>query len=83
MAEQIAAYCGSGLAGGVMFYVWRRMQEEDRRRVWLLYGWFSRLMLCGSCFGAVSWAARSKRRRRFFHRLNSCSIFINGAVVAR
>jgi hypothetical protein len=41
-----------------MFYVWRRMQEEDRRRVWLLYGWFSGLVLCGSCFGAVSWAAR-------------------------
>jgi hypothetical protein len=40
-----------------MFYVWRRMQEEDRRRVWLLYGWFSGLMLCGSCFGVVTWAA--------------------------
>ena len=45
------------MAGGVMFYVWRRMQEEDRRRVWLLYGWFSGLMLCGSCFGVVTWAA--------------------------
>jgi hypothetical protein len=41
-----------------MFYVWRRMQEEDRRRVWQLYGWFSGLMLCGSCFGAVAWSAR-------------------------
>jgi hypothetical protein len=40
-----------------MFYVWRRMQEEHRRRVWLLYGWFSGLMLCGSCFGVVTWAA--------------------------
>jgi hypothetical protein len=40
-----------------MFYVWRRMQEKDRRRVWLLYGWFSGLMLCGSCFGVVTWAA--------------------------
>jgi hypothetical protein len=33
------------------------MQEEDRRRVWLLYGWFSGLMLCGSCCGVVTWAA--------------------------
>ena len=34
------------------------MDEEGRQRVWRLYGWFTALMLCGSCFGAVSWAAR-------------------------
>ncbi len=31
--------------------------EEARRRVWRLYGRFCGLILCGSCFGAVSWAA--------------------------
>ena len=41
-----------------MFFLWRRMDEDDRRRVWRLYGWFSGLMMCGSCFGAVAWAAR-------------------------
>jgi hypothetical protein len=41
-----------------MFYRWRRMEEEDRARVWRLYGWFSGLMACGSCIGAVAWAAR-------------------------
>ncbi len=55
---QIAAYCVSALAGGTMFFLWRRMDEDDRRRVWRLYGWFSGLMMCGSCFGAVAWAAR-------------------------
>jgi hypothetical protein len=40
-----------------MFYRWRRMEEEDRGRVWRLYGWYSGLMACGSCFGAVTWAA--------------------------
>ena len=25
--------------------------------MWRLYGWFSGLMLCGSCFGAVAWGA--------------------------
>jgi hypothetical protein len=39
-----------------MFYRWRRM-EEDRGRVWRLYGWFTALMTCGSCVGAVAWAA--------------------------
>ena len=34
------------------------MEEEDRGRVWRLYGWFTALMACGSCFGAVAWAAR-------------------------
>jgi hypothetical protein len=40
-----------------MFYRWRRMGEEDRGRVWRLYGWFTALMACGSCFGAVAWTA--------------------------
>jgi len=33
------------------------MEEEDRRQVWLLYGWFSGLMCVGSVFGAVTWGA--------------------------
>jgi len=41
-----------------MFRLWWRMDEEGQQRVWRLYGWFTGLMLCGSCFGAVSWAAR-------------------------
>jgi hypothetical protein len=57
-AAQIALFCVSAVAGGVMFYRWRRMEEEDRRRVWRLYGWFTALMACGSCVGAVAWAAR-------------------------
>ena len=33
------------------------LEEEGRRRVWRLYGWFCGLVLCGSCFGAVAWTA--------------------------
>jgi hypothetical protein len=40
-----------------MLCLWRRMGEEDRGRLWQLYGWFSGLTTCGSCFGAVAWAA--------------------------
>jgi hypothetical protein len=39
-----------------MFWRWWRMEEEDRSRVWVLYGWFSGLMCVGSVFGAVTWA---------------------------
>ena len=55
---QVAAYCASAVAGGTMLCLWRRMGEEDRGRLWQLYGWFSGLTTCGSCFGAVAWAAR-------------------------
>jgi hypothetical protein len=40
-----------------MFFRWWRLGDEDRGKVWLLYGWFSGLMMCGSCVGAVTWAA--------------------------
>jgi hypothetical protein len=56
-AAQIAAFCASAWASGTMFCRWRRMDGEGRRGVWRLYGWFSGLMLFGSCFGAVAWGA--------------------------
>ncbi len=31
---------------------------DGRQRVWRLYGWFSGLMLFGSCIGTVTWLAR-------------------------
>jgi hypothetical protein len=39
-----------------MLCLWRRIGEGDRGRLWQLYGWFSGLMTCGSCFGVVAWA---------------------------
>ncbi len=56
ITEQIAAYCVSGLAGGIFLFLWRRLDEGVRQQNWRLYGWFSALMMCGSCFGAVSWS---------------------------
>jgi hypothetical protein len=40
-----------------MFYRWRQLDEDSRQHVWRLYGWYSALMLCGSCVGVVTWAA--------------------------
>ena len=57
-----------------MFYRWRRMEEEDRGRVWRLYGWFTALMACGSCVGAVAWAARMMNLVNFFKANNSPTI---------
>jgi hypothetical protein len=53
----VAAYILSALASGIMFARWRRIDGEQTRREWRLYGWFSALMLCSSCVGAVSWTA--------------------------
>ena len=33
------------------------MEEDNRLRVWLLYGCFSELMCVGSVFCVVAWAA--------------------------
>jgi len=62
----------SAVAGGTMFYLWRRMEEEDRGRVWRLYGWFSGLMACGSCVGAVAWAARMMQLVNAFKANDQC-----------
>jgi hypothetical protein len=41
-----------------MFYRWWCIAEDDRGRVWRLYGWYSALMACGSCFGIVAWSSK-------------------------
>ena len=40
-----------------MLFKWWQLGDEDRSRVWRLYGWFSGLTTCGSCIGIVSWVA--------------------------
>ena len=34
--------------------------------MWRLYGWFSGLTTCGSCFGAVAWAVNMMQLVNFF-----------------
>ncbi len=56
------------VAGGRMLYLWLRMDEEGQfLRLWSLYGRFCGLMVCGSCFGAVTWAARMMDRMNLFN----------------
>jgi len=66
LSVQVAAYCLSTLGSGTMFVRWWRLQEDDRRRVWLLYGWFCGLMCVGSVFGAVAWAVWMQFLLAFF-----------------
>jgi hypothetical protein len=54
---QIAAFCACAAASGIMFMRWQRLDHDARQRVWLLYGWFTALMCCGSCIGVFAWAA--------------------------
>jgi len=49
-----------------MFVRWWRMDKDDRRRVWLLYGWFSGLTCVGSVFGVVAWAVWMQVLLAFF-----------------
>jgi hypothetical protein len=77
---QIAAYCVCAVAGGRMLYLWWRMDEEGRRRVWRLYGRFCGLMVCGSCFGTVTWAARMMQ---FVNRFKANDADLRGDLVQR
>jgi hypothetical protein len=62
------------VAGGRMLYLWWRMDEEGRQRVWSLYGPFCGLMVFGSCFGAVTWAARMMQLENLFNGQDAFSI---------
>jgi hypothetical protein len=50
------------------------MEEEERGRVWRLYGWYSGLMACGSCVGAVAWAAEMISYVYFFEAYSSATL---------
>ena len=36
------------------------MEQEERQRLWRLYGWFAGLMCAGSCVGVFTWSARMR-----------------------
>ena len=55
------------------------MDGEGRRGEWGLYGWFSGLMLCGSCFGAVAWGAYMQNLVSTFNALNNPSSTLTNA----
>ena len=46
------------------------MDGQGRQWAWRLYGWFSGLMLCGSCCGAVAWGARMQYLVLYFNLSN-------------
>jgi hypothetical protein len=54
---QVAAFCLSAIVSGALFWRWKRLDLGAKKIVWRFYGWFSGLMCCGSCCGAVAWAA--------------------------
>jgi hypothetical protein len=53
-SSQIALHIICALATGVMYFLWRRLKEDHKRRVWRLYGWYTGLACIGSAFGATT-----------------------------
>jgi hypothetical protein len=54
---QSAAFLVCAAASGCVFWLWKRLDANNRNRVWKYYGWFSGLMCFGCCVGAVSYPA--------------------------
>jgi hypothetical protein len=71
------------VVSGAAFYLWRRISEEDRGRVWRLYGWFTALMTCGSCFGAATWVARMMQFSYYLKGLRSLDTSQQYSMFAR
>ena len=50
--------------------------------MWQLYGWFSGLTTCGSCFGAVAWAARMMQLVNAFKAADSATTDADSASLS-
>jgi hypothetical protein len=55
--EQVTIFFLSAVFNGTAFFLWRRIEAEDRLRLWQLYGWFTCLSCLGSFFGVFSMTA--------------------------
>ena len=58
------------------------MEEQNRPRVWLLYGWFSGLMCLGSVFGAVTWGAWMQFLVLLYTKVSSSDLGVKQATFA-
>ena len=72
-ATQIGAFCVSAAASGTMFLRWWWVSEERKKRMWRMYGWFTGLMCCGSCIGAVAWTLSMIALADLFTTMNPAS----------
>jgi len=63
---QVAMFCVSAIAGGAAFWRWLRLSAEGRRLMWSLYGRFTGLMFCGSCFGIAACGSNMKQLELYF-----------------
>jgi hypothetical protein len=63
---QVAFYCVSALVHGTAFVRWKRWSEEEKRRGWALYGWFTGLSFCGSTAGALAYVCRLRQLELFY-----------------
>ena len=55
---QISLQCIGAIASGIMFLLWYRLQDADKRKFWSLYGWFTGFLCAGSIFGCIAECAQ-------------------------
>jgi hypothetical protein len=68
-----------------MFWLWRKLDDADRCRVWKYYGWFSGLMCLGCLTGLVSYAAWAVFLNNYYNSrsdFKSPSEFVSKSYVA-
>jgi hypothetical protein len=67
---QIAACSLSAAATAAGFFLWRRLNQENRKKLWRFYGVFSGFGCIGSCFGILANAAKFHYHEALFVELD-------------
>jgi hypothetical protein len=54
MVWQISLQCIGAIASGILFFLWYRLGNDEKKKLWRLYGWFTGCSCLGSIFGIAA-----------------------------
>jgi hypothetical protein len=63
MVWQISLQCIGAIASGIFFFLWYRLEDADRKKLWRLYGWFTGSSCLGSIFGIAAVCSQMQKAR--------------------
>jgi hypothetical protein len=63
MVWQISLQCIGAIASGTLFFLWYRLDDADKKKLWRLYGWFTGCSCSGSIFGIAAVCSQIQHAR--------------------
>ena len=77
---QIFAFALCAAVSAIMHLRWRRINEDGKRHLWRLYGWFTGLVCFGCCTGALAWIFNMQRGTFLFSYFKSSNVSTSSDV---